>query len=60
MNIPDVTLHDLDRQPVNLKTFEGKKTIIAFFPGAFTIRGPHNEMLLKKLSIKLFAFFFLL
>ena len=36
MNIPDVTLHDLDRQPVNLKTFEGKKTIIAFFPGAFT------------------------
>ena len=36
MNIPDVTLHDLDRQPVSLKSFEGKKTIIAFFPGAFT------------------------
>ncbi len=36
MNIPDVVLYDLDRKPVNLKTFEGKKTVIAFFPGAFT------------------------
>ncbi len=36
MNIPDVILYDLDRKPVNLKTFEGKKTVIAFFPGAFT------------------------
>ena len=36
MNIPDVVLYDLDRKPINLKTFEGKKTVIAFFPGAFT------------------------
>jgi len=36
LNIPDVVLYDLDRKPVNLKTFEGKKTVIAFFPGAFT------------------------
>tara|TARA_B100001142_G_C14074434_1_gene554898 strand:+ start:167 stop:610 length:444 start_codon:yes stop_codon:yes gene_type:complete len=36
LNIPDVILYDLDRKPVNLKTFEGKKTVIAFFPGAFT------------------------
>ena len=36
MNIPDVNLLDLERKPVNLKSFEGKKTVIAFFPGAFT------------------------
>jgi len=36
LNIPDVVLYDLDRKPINLKTFEGKKTVIAFFPGAFT------------------------
>ena len=36
MNIPDVVLYDLDRKPINLKTFEGKKSVIAFFPGAFT------------------------
>ena len=36
MNIPDVNLLDLERKPVNLKSFVGKKTVIAFFPGAFT------------------------
>ena len=36
MNIPDISLLDLERHPVNLKSYEGKKTIIAFFPGAFT------------------------
>ena len=36
MNIPDVNLLDLERKSVNLKSFVGKKTIIAFFPGAFT------------------------
>ena len=36
MNIPDISLLDLERNPVNLKSYEGKKTIIAFFPGAFT------------------------
>ena len=36
MNIPDVVLYNLDRKPINLKTFEGKKTVIAFFAGAFT------------------------
>ena len=36
MNIPDINLLDLERKPVNLKSFEGKKTVIAFFPGAFT------------------------
>ncbi|MBL06612.1 MAG: peroxiredoxin [Chloroflexi bacterium] len=36
MNIPDISLLDLDRNPVNLRSYEGKKTIIAFFPGAFT------------------------
>ena len=36
MNIPDISLLDLDRNPVNLKSYEGKKTVIAFFPGAFT------------------------
>tara|TARA_B100000700_G_scaffold318194_1_gene410886 strand:+ start:1447 stop:1890 length:444 start_codon:yes stop_codon:yes gene_type:complete len=36
LNIPDISLLDLDRNPVNLKSYEGKKTVIAFFPGAFT------------------------
>lgn len=36
MNIPDISLLDLERNPVNLKSYRGKKTIIAFFPGAFT------------------------
>ena len=36
MKIPDISLLDLDRNPKNLKSYEGKKTIIAFFPGAFT------------------------
>ena len=36
MKIPDISLLDLERNPVNLKSYEGKKTIIAFFPGAFT------------------------
>ena len=36
MNIPDISLLDLDRNSVNLRSYEGKKTIIAFFPGAFT------------------------
>ena len=36
MKIPDISLLDLDRNPKNLKSYEGKKTIITFFPGAFT------------------------
>jgi len=36
LNIPDISLLDLERNSVNLKSYEGKKTIIAFFPGAFT------------------------
>ena len=36
MKIPDISLLDLERNPKNLKSYEGKKTIIAFFPGAFT------------------------
>ncbi len=36
MKIPDVELYDLERNPINLTTYIGKKTIIAFFPGAFT------------------------
>ena len=36
MKIPDISLLDLDRNPINLKSYEGKKTIIAFFPAAFT------------------------
>ena len=31
-----MSLLDLERNSVNLKSYEGKKTIIAFFPGAFT------------------------
>jgi peroxiredoxin len=33
---PDFTLIDTDRKPRSLKEFLGKKTVIAFFPGAFT------------------------
>ncbi len=33
---PDFTLIDEDRKPRLLKEFHGKKTVLAFFPGAFT------------------------
>ncbi|MFI5250983.1 MAG: redoxin domain-containing protein [Bacteroidota bacterium] len=33
---PDFTLTDADRNKRSLKEFAGKKTILAFFPGAFT------------------------
>jgi glutaredoxin-dependent peroxiredoxin len=33
---PDFTLPDADRNKRSLKDFAGKKTILAFFPGAFT------------------------
>ncbi|MCI0705940.1 MAG: redoxin domain-containing protein [Ignavibacteriae bacterium] len=33
---PDFTLHDGDRKLRSLKEFHGKKTVLAFFPGAFT------------------------
>ena len=33
---PDFQLHDQDRKQRALKDFVGKKTVIAFFPGAFT------------------------
>ncbi|HTY36609.1 MAG TPA: peroxiredoxin [Bacteroidota bacterium] len=33
---PDFTLVDADRKPRGLGEFLGKKTVIAFFPGAFT------------------------
>jgi glutaredoxin-dependent peroxiredoxin len=33
---PDFTLIDADRKPRSLNEFLGKKTILAFFPGAFT------------------------
>jgi peroxiredoxin len=33
---PDFTLLDTERQPKSLKDFLGKKTVVAFFPGAFT------------------------
>ena len=36
MKIPNISLLDLERKPVNLKSYEGKKTIIAFFQAAFT------------------------
>ncbi|MDG2101061.1 MAG: peroxiredoxin [Dehalococcoidia bacterium] len=36
MNIPDITLLDIARNEVNLKSYVGKKTVFAFFPGAFT------------------------
>ncbi len=33
---PDFTLFDADRKQRSLKEFFGKKTVLAFFPGAFT------------------------
>jgi peroxiredoxin len=33
---PEFTLYDTDRKPRSLKEFLGKKTVLAFFPGAFT------------------------
>jgi peroxiredoxin len=33
---PDFTLVDTERKPRTLKEFLGKKTVVAFFPGAFT------------------------
>jgi peroxiredoxin len=33
---PDFTLPDTDRKQRSLKEFLGKKTVLAFFPGAFT------------------------
>jgi peroxiredoxin len=33
---PDVQLLDTDRKPVKISDFKGKKTLFAFFPGAFT------------------------
>jgi peroxiredoxin len=33
---PDFTLLDTERQERSLKDFLGKKTVLAFFPGAFT------------------------
>ncbi len=34
--LPDFQLHDQDRKQRSLKEFLGKKTVLAFFPGAFT------------------------
>jgi len=33
---PDFTLVDVDRNPKSLKDFAGKKTVLVFYPGAFT------------------------
>ena len=33
---PEFTLFDTDRKPRSLKELMGKKTVLAFFPGAFT------------------------
>jgi peroxiredoxin len=33
---PDITLVNLDRQPVRLPTLFGQPLVLAFFPGAFT------------------------
>jgi len=33
---PDFTLVDVDKKPRSLGEFLGKKTVLAFFPGAFT------------------------
>jgi len=33
---PASTLVDTDRKPVSLKDFAGKKTVLVFYPGAFT------------------------
>ena len=35
-NAPQFTLVDATRNPRSLKEFEGRKTVVAFFPGAFT------------------------
>ena len=34
--MPEFQLHDQDRQLRSLKEFQGKKIVLAFFPGAFT------------------------
>ena len=34
--LPDFQLHDQDRKLRSLKEFQGKKLVLAFFPGAFT------------------------
>ena len=34
--LPEFQLHDQDRKPRSLGEFLGKKTVLAFFPGAFT------------------------
>lgn len=34
--MPDFQLYDQDRKQRSLKEFLGKKTVLAFFPGAFT------------------------
>lgn len=33
---PDFTMYDFDKKPRTLKEFLGKKTVLAFYPGAFT------------------------
>lgn len=33
---PDFTMYDVDKKPRTLKEFLGKKTVLAFYPGAFT------------------------
>ena len=33
---PDFTLVDMDMKQRNLSEFRGRKTVIAFYPGAFT------------------------
>ena len=34
--MPDFQLHDQDKKQRSLKEFQGKKIVLAFFPGAFT------------------------
>ncbi len=33
---PDFTMYDFEKKPRTLREFLGKKTVLAFFPGAFT------------------------
>ncbi|MDH2899933.1 MAG: peroxiredoxin [archaeon] len=33
---PDVELVDTERKPIKISDFKGKRTVLAFFPGAFT------------------------
>jgi peroxiredoxin len=33
---PEFTLIDTEKKPVSLKDFQGKKIVLAFYPGAFT------------------------